>query len=239
MKLLTQNIARFLFPPYCLVCMKETILDNGICHICWGEIEFIHNNCCKICGYPYTGIHKSSWQCGNCINDKPLFSQARSIFVYNEHSSILIKKLKYYDKPELAQYLAKLMYNHDLTFFNDVDLITSVPLHWYRQFKRLYNQASLLGIYLSQYTDINFVPQMIQRIRYTKPQYNLSLSTRRANLRKAFAANKKYNALAKNKNILLIDDVFTSGETLRLCTKELLKLECNSVKILTLGRSKL
>jgi ComF family protein len=235
---LARNIIGLIFPPKCIVCDQFSISENGICNICFNKIDFISNNSCFVCGYPFEISTEPSQICGPCMQTPPSFQQAKSVLFYDDNSSPLIKKFKYYDKPELASYFAKIMYNYDQNFFNDIDIITSIPLYWTRQLKRLYNQSSLLGIHLAKLTNKNFIPSLVKRVKNTRPQFSLDLQQRKKNLKNAFQANLKYAPKVKNKNILLVDDVFTTGETINRTSKELKKLQVNNIKVLTLARSK-
>jgi ComF family protein len=113
------------------------------------------------------------------------------------------------------------------------DLISPVPLHWTRRISRGYNQSALLARQISSISKIKY-KKALYRNKYTQSQAKLSGSERRKNINNAFSVAD--SRLIKDKRILLVDDVFTTGSTLRSAAKELLKANPKSVSILVLAR---
>lgn len=101
--------------------------------------------------------------------------------------------------------------------------ITCVPLHGNRLMKRGYNQSEILGRKLSEKMNLRFNPKIMKRVRNTVPQFKLKKEERAKNIAGAFELNPKYTGKMRGKTILIVDDVFTSGATLRECGKLLKK----------------
>ncbi|GBU11730.1 hypothetical protein AwEntero_03310 [Enterobacterales bacterium] len=129
-------------------------------------------------------------------------------------------RLKFSRQPELAVTLARLLLLRWLTRFRagDVvrpDVVLSVPLHRRRYFSRGYNQSELLAQPLARWLGSQFRPQALRRIRSTPPQQHLSEAARKLNLRNAFLCTENF----QGKHVALIDDVVTTGSTLREISK--------------------
>ncbi len=111
----------------------------------------------------------------------------------------------------------------------------SIPLHKFRLFKRKYNQAVLLAKELSKLSNLFYTPFAIKRLRHTIPQAGLSLKQREKNLKKAFRMDGK--EIIKDKVVILIDDVVTTGATARSCSQEILNSGAKEVRVLSLART--
>lgn len=115
-----------------------------------------------------------------------------------------------------------------------IDMIIPVPLSRRRERERGYNQVALWGRLFALQNQSDFIPAALQRIHDTRSQVSLSSEQRWENVRDAFSANA---SLVRGKNILLLDDVITTGATLYECTKEVLQKGAHSVSALTIARS--
>lgn len=113
-----------------------------------------------------------------------------------------------------------------------IDAITAVPMHWWREWNRGYNQAELLAKEVAHHTGLPFV-QPLRRARWSAPQAGLSDHDRRLNLRGAFAVKKPLAGL----RLLLVDDVLTTGATVSACSAALKRAGAARVSVLTLARA--
>jgi len=153
----------------------------------------------------------------------------------------LVHSLKYrrrfFIAKDLAQFLAE-TWEEDTRFreLGDQPLLIPVPLHWRREQFRQGNQAYELARELSAATELPFLNGM-KRIRSTNTQTRLNRKQRLTNLRGAFRIRKKAMEELRGANVILIDDVFTTGATAHECTR-VLKHEgkASKVAILTLVR---
>ncbi|MFP3036024.1 MAG: ComF family protein [Wolbachia sp.] len=115
------------------------------------------------------------------------------------------------------------------------EIIIPIPLHKMRLLKRKYNQASLLARELSRLSNLFYAPFAIKRLRHTTPQAGLSLKQREKNLKRAFKTSNK--EIIKNKVVILVDDVVTTGATVRSCSQEILNSGAKEVRVLSLART--
>ena len=122
-------------------------------------------------------------------------------------------------------------------YFPEKFLVVPVPLHWTRQNWRGYNQAEILAKIAAEVFDFEFTPNIVRRTRFTKPQTQLTRKKRLKNIHGAFAlCDDLAKEKIKGKSILLIDDVWTTGATLKECAKVLKRNGANKVWALTLTK---
>lgn len=167
---------------------------------------------------------------------KPLFKMKRSAFIYDDHSKKLITDFKFHDKTVSAETLANLLYSAGRDIWKESpDLLIAVPMHRVRLLKRRYNQAALLVNYLAKQTHIPADHFSLIRAKNTIPQVQLSGTARRNNLKQAFVVKAPHHI--KNKSIVLIDDVETTGSTLKECAKALKQAGATEIYAVTLART--
>ena len=233
-------INRFLnliFPPQCLNCKGRVPTHGTLCQPCWQAVQFISDPMCDACGLPFDYDIGSEALCGDCIIELPPYRKCRSAFRYDEHSRKLITRFKYSDQTQLAKIYGGWLTNAGKELLANADVIIPVPLHYFRFISRRFNQSALLADVISKKSDIKHCSNAMIRTRHTKQQTGLTKNQRKDNVRNAFSVNKKHLPLIKDKNILLIDDVFTTGSTIEQCTKTLLKAGAMQVFVLTLART--
>ena len=210
-----------LLPPRCIKCGKILSEHNGLCPECYNKITFISEPYCYLCGHPFTDSTNIKFAkkqiCGNCAKDKKhLFTMQRSAFIYDDASKQLVIDFKFHDKTAAAEVLANMLFvaGKDIWAENP-DYLIPVPLHKKRLHARRYNQSALLCKYLSKKSLVEVDYFSLERVLNTVPQVSLIGAKRRNNLKKAFALNdgEKF----KGKKVVLIDDVKTTGSTLREC----------------------
>jgi ComF family protein len=209
----------------------------GLCASCWVNVNFISKPSCAKCNLPFEYDFGEDIICGACTTNNPLYHKAKSVLIYDDFSKPLLHGLKYQDKTHLAPYLASLMYRAASELLTDCDIIIPVPLHKKKLLSRLYNQSSLLCLYLHKLSKIPFEPNFLIKYKDTKTQTGLTKKQRLSNVENSFMLNNQFLHNIKNKNILLVDDVITTGATINACTKLLLKHGASKVNILTLART--
>ncbi|MBN1316355.1 MAG: ComF family protein [Anaerolineales bacterium] len=146
-----------------------------------------------------------------------------------------IHALKYHGRRDLAYPLAELMADAWSENPFPVDLIIPVPLHPRRQRERGYNQSVLLAELFARHTGISFLSDGLIRWRMTESQTLLSSSDRRTNVAGAFKTNESANF--QGLNVLLVDDVSTTGSTLQACAAALREKSIERVYALTVARA--
>ena len=227
------RIQKLLFPDYCLSC-REEVESYGLCGKCFKQIKFISTNCCKFCSHPFPYNDSFEKICAACLVDPPIFDKNLSAIEYNDMARNLIIKFKYQDQQILKKYFINVMGYKAREIIEESDIICPVPMHWFKVLMRNYNQACILAKYISQNWQKDYIPDLLLKIKYTKPQVSLSGSARKKNISGSIKFNQKFDI--KNKVILLIDDVFTTGSTLNECAKQLKKNGCKKVYTLTVAR---
>ena len=229
-----------ILPPRCIGTGEIVDGQGMIAPKLWQNLDFISSPFCKTCGLPFDfeDVEEISTNplCGTCIAEPPRFDLARSALVYNDASRQLLLRFKYGDHQHAAIPFARWMMMCAASDIKDADLIIPVPLHWQRLWQRRYNQSALLARALSRLSGLKTAYDILTRKRYTGSQKGLSKRDRRKNVRMAFYIPPHKKQWLKGKNIILIDDVMTSGATLDECTKVLKRAGAANVTCLTLAR---
>ncbi|MFW8602017.1 double zinc ribbon domain-containing protein [Desulfobacterota bacterium M19] len=225
-----------LFPARCLLCSEQLKPGTDIlfCPACGGRLTIIQPPLCSCCGRllpDSTGNHL----CGACLRQRPAFSRARALFIYDKFSAPLIHDFKYRGRTTGQRTFGALLRRSPVRRELHIpDLIIPVPLHRKRLRQRGFNQALTLARSLFPRNKQIIRGDLLVRQRWTTPQASLNGRERRRNLRNAFMVAG--SAPVKGKNILLIDDVFTTGSTLNECAAVLLKSGAHDIQALTLAR---
>lgn len=223
-----KTFIKIIYPNRCISC-KKIIEDEGFCIDCWKKLVFIGSKRCRCCGKP---LNSESFICASCLSKKYYFDQNISVFVYNRTIAKAIFEFKFKDKTFLSKKFADLMKNNINNFSYKIDYIVSVPMHLNRLRKRGYNQSFLLANDLSNLTNIDFIKDLLIKTKNTNRQVGLNFKERKINLKNSFSIKDKYKDIIKDKNILIIDDVFTTGSTINECAK-VLKLDGKVNKVMS------
>lgn len=229
------GILDFLFPRHCLGCGQTGVY---FCSSCLNLVSLKPERICPMCGKGSLGglAHPG------CLRRWGL-DGLTSIFAYKGVIEKAIKKLKYRFITDLASDLVELFSSfcgEDKTFSdfcrqNRVVLVP-IPLHPARKRWRGFNQAELLGRLIAENLKINFSPDLLLRVKNTKPQVELDKDERQGNIRGAFKKNPNLQFVIRNSQILIFDDVWTSGITLREAGKVLKRNGAKKVWGLTIAR---
>ncbi|MFQ6777695.1 MAG: ComF family protein [Alphaproteobacteria bacterium] len=219
----------FLFPPCCVMC-GEKVSENGLlCETCWASFNWIDGEKCCKCGYPLLfGYERlESMMCPVCASGQCELDWIRSACVYDEASKNVMLPFKHCGKTEYYKFMSNAMLwalrDVDLS---DIDLIIPVPLAWRRLFHRGYNQSVLLARPISKALGIKLDLGSLHR-KY-RPDMGHKNSVQRAkNISGVFTV--VHPERLRDKNILLVDDVMTSGATFKELRKVLLKSGVRSV----------
>ena len=227
-----------LLPPLCSACDAPVTSHGTLCPACWSGIQFITAPYCTSCGAPFDTPVGDGEICASCLTTPPTFQSARSAMLYDETSKRIILGFKHGDRTHLSKMLAGWMQRAGQEFWSNVDCIVPAPLHRWRLFKRRYNQAALLAEHISDATKTTLMVDGLLRLKATPTQGHLNRKERQANVKGAFAINPIHQPHIKDKKIVLVDDVLTTGSTLNECSRVLLEAGAKSVHSLTLARVK-
>lgn len=229
-----RKILDIFYPRCCPVCQK--ILKDQrrmICPECEKKLRPIGHPRCYKCGKP---IEEGEY-CKDCQKHTHIFDQGRGIFVYDGTMRRSVTRYKYYGCREYGDFYAKAMYRYAWKNLNQwkPDLIVPVPIHKSKERLRGFNQAAYLAERLGCYTGIPVDTVLVQKVVKTKSQKKLNAMQRRKNLEKAFLVTKNI----RGKDILVIDDVYTTGSTIDAMAGCLRKRGAKNIYFLTvcIGRA--
>jgi competence protein ComFC len=200
------------------------------CTTCQTSVQKIEPPLCPVCGQRNSRVGL----CPRCQKLTPHYTALRSWAVFDGTIRNALHQLKYRRNVGLGEILARSMVELAEEMKWEIDLITPVPLGLARLAERGYNQSSLLAKPLSLALRVPYRPQILSRVRETRSQVGLTAAERRENVSGAFVAQP--NGIM-GRNVLLVDDVTTSGSTLDACAEALLTAGARQVYGLTLARA--
>jgi ComF family protein len=168
--------------------------------------------------------------------DPPVFARARAVARYDETARLLVQRLKYSDRLDLAPALGAMMARAGAELAADCDVIVPVPLHRWRLWSRRFNQAMALARIVVAAHDRPIDPALLARVKRTRPQVGLTRVQRGENLQGAFRVPREHRHRLKGKRVLLIDDVLTSGATANAAARALLRGGAAAIDVLAFAR---
>ena len=220
-----------LLPPHCLLCAQHSDVARDLCSACAADLA--HNRlCCPRCALP---LQTPAPLCGECLKREPPFAAASAPFVYGHPLDLLMTRLKFGRSLAAGRVLSELWIAALREALPPLPaLLIPVPLHAGRLRERGYNQALELAKPLARAFAIPLRSDALLRIRATPAQSNLDAKTRRQNLRGAFAI---VDNVALPAHVAVVDDVMTTGATLRECARTLRRAGVARVDVWALARA--
>lgn len=225
-----------IYPPQCLNCGTPLGSADALCARCFTALRPITQPWCPVLGLPFEVSLGPEALSAEAIADPPPFRRARSAVVYNDVARGLVTRLKYGDRPELARFCARLMATAGRELWTEQPVLVPVPLHPYRQLFRRYNQSTELGRALARITGLRLDPTLVRRRRHTTRQVGLSREARLRNVQGAFVVHPDAIARLKGRGVVLVDDVVTTGSTVKAITRALHRAGVDKVDVISFGR---
>ncbi len=228
-----------IFPSYCQICgqVLEHVAERVICSDCLEKLEISQSASCPVCGRFYFNNLSGDCLCGECLDNPPPFNWHRSVGLYDGRLKEVILIFKYKGYEVLSRPLGRLAYVELLAGqgLSGVEFIIPVPLHKKREKQRGFNQSELLSREISKLSSVPVMKNNLIKTRPTLAQVSLEASEREGNLRGAFMVRRPEKIAGRT--LLLVDDVYTTGSTIKECTKELKKAGAREVRAITLARA--
>ncbi len=185
---------------------------------------------------PFDIVVEDDPMCGACLGTPPLYDWAASALAYDKISKAAILRLKHAgaleNAPHFARLLVRLLQEKDA----QPEICIAVPLHARRLFQRGFNQSAEIARHLAPLIGAEALPLALSRHRNTPSQAGLTRRQRWHNVSGAFKLDPKYKEALKDKHIILVDDVMTTGATIEACCKALKKAKPASIGVVTLAR---
>lgn len=220
------------FPPRCAACRAFVSEAHSLCDACQRRWPALRESSCVVCADPF--VSGPSHRCGDCLQDPPDFDRLHAAGLYEGSLHDLVVRLKYQGEERLAVFLGRQI-SLALEAYEDFDLIVPIPLHVDRLRERGFNQAVLLARNLGRMKKIPVTTEALKKIRPTPPQMTLKKEERRKNLRGVFEVPDERRV--RGRSILLVDDVATTGETLREASRVLKEAGAKRVEAAVAARA--
>jgi ComF family protein len=197
---------------------------------------FIERPYCEKLGTPFVSDLGEGLLSPAAIADPPAYDRARAAARFGDVARELVHLLKYGDRLDLARPLGGWMARAGRDLLADADALVPVPLHWSRLFQRRFNQSAVLARQISKRSGVPVIDDVVLRTRATPPQVGLARKERAQNVQGAFRVEPPARIRVKGKQLIVIDDVLTSGATVDACARVLRRAGATRVDVLVLAR---
>jgi len=234
------NLAELIFfPSFCKLCssLLKVPGERVVCFSCLETLRPFRSPYCFCCGR-FFGAESQPHLCLNCLEKEPPFSRHRSCARYSGKLKDLILLYKYRKYRVLGKDLARFAFTalgkeEDLWW--GVEAVVPIPLHPKREKKRGFNQAQVLARELARLKGLGLLEKQLVKVKNVPPQTSIEREEREKNVQGAFQVVKRKTI--EGKILLLIDDVYTTGSTIRECSAVLREAGAREVRALTLAQA--
>lgn len=231
-----QTALHMIYPPRCLGCGGLVEQDHGLCATCFAATPFITGLVCDLCGIALPGSSDIAVHCDECLSIGRPWSKGRAPLRYEGVARKLVLGLKHGDRHEIVGMAADWMVAACPPGVPQETIVLPVPLHLYRLLSRRYNQSALLAQAMAKRMGLEFCPDILVRHRRTASLDGKSRDARFAELGDAISVASRHARRLRDRPVLLVDDVMTSGATLAACARACETAQCREIYISVLAR---
>jgi len=233
-----QIAVRLVYPPRCTLCGITVDDAFGLCGACWRDTPFITGLVCDLCGAPLPGDADAGVvHCDDCLGTARPWSRGRAALRYDGNGRRLALALKHGDRHDVALPAGKWLAQSARPILSPGMVIAPVPLHWTRLLARRFNQSALLARALAREAGLACIPDLLLRQRRTRSLNGLDRAARHATLDGAIRVNPRHIDTLRGAQVILVDDVMTSGATFSAATQACFASGAGDVCVLALARA--
>lgn len=225
-----------LLPPICPLCAAPVVSSPGLCAQCHADLTLISAPIHPITGQPLPFSVDGDALANFTALAPPVYRRARAACVFDGAGRDLVHALKYRDRHDCADLMARLMARAGRELLDPRVILIPIPLHWRRQWGRRFNQSALLAAALSRQTGLPCIADALRRDRSTSPQVGLTEAERRANVARAFSVNHRRLPEIGNRPVIIVDDVMTTGATVEAAARVLMEAGAFAVDVLCFAK---
>lgn len=235
LRVLGSRIADLVVPPVCLACQAPLAVHDALCAACWSRVSFIRPPLCDQLGIPLPYEIGGRMLSGAAMANPPPWDRARAVAGFDSVMRELVHKLKYADRHDARRLFGRWLADAGRELLADANVLVPVPLHPTRLWRRRFNQAALLCAELSRLTGVPADPFALARVKATPSQVGLTEAERRSNTAGAFAVTPGAGARIEGMNVVIVDDVVTTGATVAACARVLRRAGAARIDVLSLA----
>lgn len=234
------SLRDLIYPKTCVLCEKK--LQNqsqDLCQLCYNKTKVMESMRCEICSKPH--IDQGAL-CQDCQNHARSHMTGYGHFIYEDQVKEAIYKMKFkrqtWIAKQFAHILAQAYVDKGMKKNQAVDGLVPVPMYFMKRGTRGYNPPQWMAKEMGRQWDLPVYDQVLLQVKPSKSQKSLGKAGRERNLNQAYAMHKKNKNKVKNKTLLLVDDVYTTGATVNACGKTLLEAGAKGVYFITIAIGK-
>lgn len=226
------KLLQLIYPSQCMLCDARVTEDFALCGACFAQMPFTTGLHCDRCAVPLPGHSDQPEHCDHCSTSPPPWDRARATLMYDEAARDLILRLKHGDRTDLAKGAGAWMAQDITDLLRPDTILAPVPLHWTRLLRRRYNQSALLAQQIARDTGTTVIPDLFRRPRRTPSLDRRSAEERETILTGAIRCSQDL----RGRHVIIVDDVMTTGATLRATAHAAQEAGAASVDVAVLAR---